>query len=169
MGVRGKGDLLAIASSGTVYLNAGTGSGTSVAARAQVATGWQSYNALVAGGDFTGDGRPDLLARDTTGTLWRLTGTGSASAPFATRVNLGTGWQQYKNLFSPGDADRDGKADLMVTTSSGALYFYAGTGTGALKGPATKATSGRARGGTCCPWRTESGMLERLHAQRLQG
>ncbi|MFJ8083593.1 FG-GAP repeat domain-containing protein [Streptomyces sp. NPDC096205] len=138
----GKGDLLSVTSSGTVYLNAGTGSGTSVAARAQVATGWQTYNALVAGGDFTGDGRPDLLARDTAGTLWRLTGTGSASAPFAPRVSLGTGWQQYKNLFSPGDADGDGKADLMTTTSTGALYFYAGTGAGTFKGRVAKAASG---------------------------
>ncbi|MFI9152867.1 FG-GAP repeat domain-containing protein [Streptomyces sp. NPDC053367] len=138
----GKGDLLSVTSSGTVYLNAGTGSGMSVAARVQVATGWQGYNALVAGGDFTGDGRPDVLARDTAGTLWRLTGTGSASAPFATRVRIGTGWQQYRKLFSPGDADGDGKADLMTTTSTGALHFHAGTGTGTFKPRATKATSG---------------------------
>jgi hypothetical protein len=138
----GKGDLLSVTSTGTVYLNAGNGSGTSVVPRVQVATGWQTYNALVGGGDFTGDGRPDVLARDTAGVLWRLTGTGSASAPFAARVKLGTGWQQYAKLFSPGDADGDGKADLMTTTSTGALYFHAGTGTGTLKPRTTKATTG---------------------------
>ncbi|CAL9474098.1 hypothetical protein SUDANB96_02918 [Streptomyces sp. enrichment culture] len=138
----GKGDLLSVTSTGTVYLNAGTGSGMSVVPRVQVATGWGAYNALVAGGDFTGDGRPDILARDTAGVLWRLTGTGSASAPFAARVKLGTGWQQYAKLFSPGDADGDGKADLMTTTSTGALHLHAGTGTGTLKPRVTKAPTG---------------------------
>ncbi|MET7738278.1 VCBS repeat-containing protein [Streptomyces sp. NPDC005402] len=138
----GKGDLLAVTGTGTLYLYAGTGSGMSVAGRVQLGTGWQQYNAVVGPGDLTGDGRPDLLARDTSGTLWRYAGTGSASKPFGPRVKVGTGWQQYKKLFSPGDANGDGKADLMVTTSAGALYFYAGTGTGGFKGRVSKATSG---------------------------
>jgi hypothetical protein len=114
----------------------------SVVPRVQVATGWGTYNALVSGGDFTGDGRPDVLARDTSGTLWRLSGTGSASRPFAARVRIGTGWQQYKHLVSPGDADGDGKADVMTTTSTGTLHFHAGTGIGTLKPRVTKATTG---------------------------
>ncbi|MFE9445769.1 FG-GAP repeat domain-containing protein [Streptomyces sp. NPDC006602] len=138
----GKGDLLAVTSTGTLYLYAGNASGMSVAGRVQLGTGWQQYNALVGAGDFTGDGRPDLLARDTSGTLWRYAGTGSASAPFSARVKIGTGWQQYSKLFSPGDANGDGKADLMATNSSGALYFYAATGTGTFKPRAAKATSG---------------------------
>ncbi|MFK0109956.1 FG-GAP repeat domain-containing protein [Streptomyces sp. NPDC091217] len=138
----GKGDILAMTSSGTLYLYAGDGTGTNLAGRVQISSGWQQYNALVGGGDFTGDGRPDLLARDTSGALWRYAGTGSASAPFSARVKIGTGWQQYKKLFSPGDADGDGKADLMTTNSSGALYLYAGTGTGTFKSRVSKATSG---------------------------
>jgi hypothetical protein len=138
----GKSDLLAVTTSGTLYLYAGSGSGMSVAGRVSLGTGWQQYNALVGGGDITGDGRPDLLARDKSGVLWRYAGTGSASKPFGTRVKLGTGWQQYTKLFTPGDANGDGKADLMAVNSSGALYFYAGTGTGAFKSRVAKATSG---------------------------
>ncbi|MFD7880038.1 FG-GAP repeat domain-containing protein [Streptomyces sp. NPDC059766] len=138
----GKGDLLAVSTSGTLYLYAGDNSGTSVASRVTVGTGWQRYNAVVGAGDFTGDGRADLMARDASGVLWRYAGTGSASAPFSARVKVGTGWQQYKKVFSPGDANGDGKADLMATNSSGALYFYAGTGTGGFKARVTKATSG---------------------------
>ncbi|MCX4700994.1 VCBS repeat-containing protein [Streptomyces sp. NBC_01352] len=138
----GKGDLLAVTSTGTLYLYAGNASGMSVAGAVKLGTGWQQYNALVGAGDFTGDGRPDLLARDTSGTLWRYAGTGSASAPFSARVKIGTGWQQYSKLFSPGDANGDGKADLMATNSSGALYFYAATGTGTFKSRVAKATSG---------------------------
>ncbi|MFD3621553.1 FG-GAP repeat domain-containing protein [Streptomyces sp. NPDC058676] len=138
----GKGDLLAVTSTGTLYLYQGNASGTSLAGRVKLGTGWQQYNALAGAGDFTGDGRPDLLARDTSGTLWRYAGTGSASAPFSGRVKIGTGWQQYTKLFSPGDANGDGKADLMATNSSGALYFYAATGTGTFKPRTTKATNG---------------------------
>ncbi|MER5752349.1 VCBS repeat-containing protein [Streptomyces sp. NPDC002088] len=138
----GKGDLLAVTTAGTLYLYAGDGSGTTVASRVKISTGWERYNAVVGAGDFTGDGRPDLMARDTSGVLWRYAGTGVASTPFSARVKVGSGWQQYKKLFSPGDANGDGKADLMATNSSGALYFYAGTGTGGFKSRVTKATSG---------------------------
>ncbi|WP_330348367.1 FG-GAP repeat domain-containing protein [Streptomyces sp. NBC_00582] len=138
----GKGDLLAVTTSGTLYLYPGDGTGTSVASRVKLSSGWQAYNALIGAGDVTGDGRPDLLARDTAGTLWRYAGTGSASAPFSSRVKVGTGWQTYKKLFSPGDANGDGKPDLMATTSTGALYFYAGTGTGGFKPRVSKASSG---------------------------
>ena len=138
----GRGDLLAVTSTGTLYLYAGDGSGTNVASRVKISTGWERYNAVVGAGDVTGDGRPDLLARDTSGVLWRYTGTGSASAPFSARVKVSTGWQQYKKLFSPGDANGDGKTDLMATTSTGALYFYAGTGAGTFKSRVTKATTG---------------------------
>jgi hypothetical protein len=138
----GKGDLLAVTSTGTLYLYAGDGSGTNVAARVKISTGWERYNAVIGAGDVTGDGRPDLLARDTSGVLWRYAGTGSASAPFSARVKVGTGWQQYKKLFSPGDANGDGKADLMATSSTGALFLYAGTGTGTFKSRVTEATTG---------------------------
>ncbi|WP_460069492.1 FG-GAP repeat domain-containing protein [Streptomyces sp. YKOK-I1] len=138
----GKSDLLAVTTAGTLYVYPGDGTGTTVASRVKISTGWQRYNALVGAGDFTGDGRPDLLARDTSGTLWRYAGTGSASAPFGARVKVGTGWQTYKKLFSPGDANGDGKPDLMATTSAGALYFYAGTGTGGFKARVSKASSG---------------------------
>ncbi|MFG2946202.1 FG-GAP repeat domain-containing protein [Streptomyces adustus] len=138
----GKGDLLAVSTSGTLYLYAGDSSGTNVGSRVTISSGWQRYNAVVGAGDFTGDGRPDLMARDTSGALWRYAGTGIASAPFSAPVKVSTGWQQYKKVFSPGDANGDGKADLMATDSAGALYFYAGTGTGGFKSRVTKATSG---------------------------
>jgi hypothetical protein len=113
-----------------------------VGTRVTLSAGWQQYNALVGAGDFTGDGRSDIVARTTAGALYLYKGTGSASAPFSARVKLGSGWQQYNKLFSPGDANGDGKADLMATTSAGALYFYAGTGTGTFKARVKTAASG---------------------------
>ncbi|MEV7983180.1 trypsin-like serine protease [Streptomyces sp. NPDC086519] len=95
----GKADLLARKSSGgDLYLYKGTGkSGTGLfSARVKVRSGWTGYNTLVAVGDLTGDGKADLLARTTGGTLYLYPGTGKATSEiFGTRKSLGTGFQQY--------------------------------------------------------------------------
>lgn len=95
----GKADLLARKSSGgDLYLYKGTGkSGTGLfSARVKVRAGWTGFNTLAAVGDMTGDGKADLLARTTGGTLYLYPGTGKATSEiFATRKSLGTGFQQY--------------------------------------------------------------------------
>jgi secreted trypsin-like serine protease len=95
----GKADVLARnKSTGDLYLYKGTGkSGTGVfAARVKVRTNWSGYNAFAAVGDITGDGRADLLARTAGGTLYLYKGTGKATSEiFATRITVGTGFQQY--------------------------------------------------------------------------
>ncbi|MYW09602.1 hypothetical protein GT034_14725 [Streptomyces sp. SID2563] len=48
-------------------------------------------------GDLNGDGRADLLARDTSGVLWSYRGDGKGA--LAARTKVGGGWQTYKNLF----------------------------------------------------------------------
>ncbi|MFJ4690713.1 FG-GAP repeat domain-containing protein [Streptomyces sp. NPDC088766] len=52
---------------------------------------------LVGVGDITGDGKADLVARDTAGVLWRMPGTGKGT--FSARVRTATGWQGCKGLF----------------------------------------------------------------------
>ncbi|RPE40684.1 secreted trypsin-like serine protease [Streptomyces sp. Ag109_O5-1] len=95
----GKADLLARKSSGgDLYLYKGTGkSGTGLfSARVKVRSAWTGFNTLAAVGDFNGDGKADLLARTTGGTLYLYPGTGKGTSEiFATRRSLGTGFQQY--------------------------------------------------------------------------
>ena len=94
----GRADLLARDSSGALWLYKGTGSSTKpFATKAKVGTGY-SYTAYVPVGDMTGDGRADLLARDSSGNMWLLKGTGSATKPLAARVKVGYGYNVY-NLF----------------------------------------------------------------------
>ncbi|WP_262386845.1 VCBS repeat-containing protein [Streptomyces sp. TRM49041] len=126
----GKGDLLARTKSGVLYLYRGNGSGTGFAPRISVGSGWGQYNALVGAGDITGDGRADLLARHTDGSLYLYTGTGNASAPFKARVRIGGGWNTYNKLVSPGDISGDGRADLLAVSADGTLYRYLATYTG---------------------------------------
>ncbi|MGW0766892.1 FG-GAP-like repeat-containing protein [Streptomyces sp. NPDC002676] len=90
----GIGDLLAQDKSNNLYRYYGTGKGT-FGARALVFAGWgASYNAIVGAGDITGDGRSDLVVRDTSGNLYRNNGDGKGS--FGSRTKIATGWQVYK-------------------------------------------------------------------------
>ncbi|SOD83756.1 Secreted trypsin-like serine protease [Streptomyces sp. Ag109_G2-15] len=95
----GKADLLARQSStGDLYLYKGTGKSGSGAfsARIKVRSAWTGYNAFDAVGDVNGDGKADFLARTSGGTLYLYKGTGKATSEiFATRVSVGTGFQQY--------------------------------------------------------------------------
>lgn len=93
----GIGDLVTQDKSNNLYRYFGKGNGT-FAARVKIATGWgASYNAVVGAGDVTGDGKADLVARDTAGNLYRQTGYGNGT--FAARVKIATGWQGYKGIF----------------------------------------------------------------------
>ncbi|MER8233743.1 VCBS repeat-containing protein [Streptomyces sp. NPDC094049] len=126
----GKGDLLARDGSGVLWLYRGNGEGTSFAGRVRVGAGWSGFNRIVGAGDYSGDGRTDLLARDGAGVLWMYRGTGSATTPFSGRVRIGAGWGGYKQLVAPGDLDGDGKGDLLAVAANGELFRYLATGTG---------------------------------------
>ncbi|MFE7274212.1 FG-GAP repeat domain-containing protein [Streptomyces sp. NPDC057623] len=90
----GIGDLLAQDTANNLYRYHGTGKGT-FGARVKVFAGWgASYNAVVGVGDITGDGKADLLSRDTSGNVWRNSGDGKGS--FGGRTKIATGWQGYK-------------------------------------------------------------------------
>nr|WP_063782334.1 VCBS repeat-containing protein [Streptomyces vietnamensis] len=134
----GKSDLLARDSAGVLWLYQGNGSGTGFASRIKVGSGWGGYNRILGAGDFSGDGRADVVVRDGSGNLYLYKGTGSKTAPFAGRVRIGTGWGTYTKLVAPGDLNGDGKADLLGVTAAGDLYRYLGTGTNAAITPRVK-------------------------------
>ncbi|MFJ7967868.1 FG-GAP repeat domain-containing protein [Streptomyces sp. NPDC096324] len=93
----GIGDVLARDRAGTLYRYNGTGTGL-LKERVKVFSGWgASYNAVVGVGDITGDGKNDLVERDTSGNVYRNAGTGTGS--FGPRVKIVGGWQGYKGLF----------------------------------------------------------------------
>ncbi|WP_242483852.1 FG-GAP-like repeat-containing protein [Streptomyces sp. NE5-10] len=130
----GKGDLLARDGSGVLYLYKGNGQGDAFSSRIRVGSGWGGYNKLFGAGDYTGDGRTDLLARTTGGVLYLYAGTGNAAAPFAARKEIGSGWNTYKHLAAAGDLNADGKGDIVGATSGGDLYTYLNTTPGKFSG-----------------------------------
>ncbi|MET7702287.1 VCBS repeat-containing protein [Streptomyces sp. NPDC005485] len=93
----GFGDVLARDRSGNLYRYDGLGNGK-LKDRVKVFSDWGgSYNAVVGVGDITGDGKNDLVARDTSGNLYRNDGKGNGS--FGSRTKIATEWQGYKGLF----------------------------------------------------------------------
>ena len=78
--------------------------------------------------DFNGDGKSDILWRDSSGTttvMWMMNGNQVASS---SALSTGANW----SIVGQRDFDRDGKADLLWRDSSGDLarWFLNGTGIG---------------------------------------
>ncbi|OEJ96600.1 N-acetylmuramoyl-L-alanine amidase [Streptomyces thermolilacinus] len=125
----GIADLVARDGSGYLWFYAGTGNPAApFKARTSIGRGWQIYDSMTDTGDVTGDGKPDMVARDTSGVLWLYQGTGSATAPFAARTTIGKGWQIYNTLLGPSDLNRDGQPDLIARDANGHMWFYQGRG-----------------------------------------
>ncbi|WP_320704402.1 FG-GAP repeat domain-containing protein, partial [Serratia marcescens] len=79
-------------------------------------------SAISAAGDLTGDAKPDLVARDSSGVLWTYRGTGNGL--FGTRIRVGTGWNAMSAISAAGDLTGDAKPDLVARDSSGVLWTY---------------------------------------------
>jgi hypothetical protein len=127
--VHSTGDVVARDSTGTLWYFHGSANGSLFAPRTKVGTGWNQYNAIIGGrGDLTGDGHADVLARDSTGTLWLHQGTANSSAPIGGRIKVGTGWGQYNTIVGTGDITSDGRPDVVTRDASGALWLFKGTG-----------------------------------------
>ncbi|MEU1009055.1 FG-GAP-like repeat-containing protein [Streptomyces sp. NPDC005890] len=92
-------------------------------------SGWTQYNVLTSPGDVSGDGRPDLIARNSsTGAVYLYKGT--SDGKLASRVKLYDNWKGYKKIVGTGDITGDGKADLLAQDTSNNLYRYDGKGNG---------------------------------------
>ncbi|MEV0740868.1 trypsin-like serine protease [Streptomyces sp. NPDC050549] len=121
-------DLISVDSSGVLWIYPGKGNGT-FSSPSRVGAGWSQYNALVGKGDFNGDGKADLIARNkSTGAVYLYKGVGkSGSGAFAARIKVRS-WASYNAFDAVGDFTGDGKADLLIRNASGSLYVYPGTG-----------------------------------------
>ncbi|WP_062642063.1 trypsin-like serine protease [Streptomyces maremycinicus] len=122
-------DLLAVDSAGALWVYPGKGNGT-FAAPVKNGTGWNAYNVVRGHGDFSFDGKTDLIARDkANGAVYLYKGNGTATSAFAARIKVAT-WTNttYNVIAAVGDVNGDGLADLLARTPAGTLYLYKGTG-----------------------------------------
>lgn len=87
--------------------------------------------------DLTLDRKPDLLARDSHGTLWLYPSTGKPTAPLGPRINTDQylGWSQDNALIVPGIIGPWNQAGILArNTSTGRLDLYQTSGD-SLSGP----------------------------------
>lgn len=123
-GSQGLNSLLVRSSAGILTRYTGSGRITPSSPHFTIGGGWNIYNTLASPGDLTGDGRPDLVARDAAGALWRYTATATGS--FSSRVLICNGWRSYNLLIG------DGAGNLLARDAAGVLWRYAGNGKGGV-------------------------------------
>jgi hypothetical protein len=87
---------------------------------------FKSFDLLTGVGDFNGDGRNDLVARNATSkALVLIPSTGATT--FGRAVRLATSWG-YTSTTGVGDFNSDGRPDLVARDSAGGLVFFPGGG-----------------------------------------
>jgi GH25 family lysozyme M1 (1,4-beta-N-acetylmuramidase) len=127
-----KADLLGRMADGTLWFYPGTGSGAYGAPRKIGNFGWDAFDRITATGDFSGDGKNDIVARKPDGTLWLYRGTGrvdSGSNGYSAAIRIGDfGWDSFDLLVGSGDLDGNGKNDVLARGKDGSLWLYRGTG-----------------------------------------
>ncbi|MGA8045923.1 MAG: polysaccharide deacetylase family protein [Dermatophilaceae bacterium] len=137
----GRVDVLARDAAGLMWLYRGNGTGGWLTPRIQVGSGWQSMTAIVGVGDFSGDGRVDVLARDPGGLLWLYRGNGR-SGWLTPRIQVGSGWQNMTAIFGVGDFSGDGNVDVLARDALGGLWLYRGNGRSGWAAPGLKIGQG---------------------------
>ncbi|MGW6243277.1 FG-GAP-like repeat-containing protein [Streptomyces roseolus] len=123
-----KADVLVRDTAGRLWFTPGDGTGKLVGTG-----GWNAMNALVRHGDFSRDGKEDVIAREaSTGKLWLYKGAGTGYVGSRTLIGSG-GWNAMNHLTGVGNLTPDGYADLLaVEKSTGKLWLYPGTSSGGL-------------------------------------
>jgi hypothetical protein len=94
-----------------------------------IGRGWNALDDIVLSPDFTGDGRADILARDTAKSAVRVY-SGNGTGGFASVAVRGGGWNVMTALVAAGDRTGDRRNDLLAVRNDGALILYTGDGRG---------------------------------------
>ncbi|HEX2416532.1 MAG TPA: VCBS repeat-containing protein, partial [Micromonosporaceae bacterium] len=96
---------------------------------------WSEFDSVFSVRDFSGDGRPDLIAKhSSTGDLHLYEGNGTGGFESGGGQVVGKDFYRFDIILSPGDFDGDGDNDLIArhrTTKD--LHLYRGNGTGGFQ------------------------------------
>jgi hypothetical protein len=134
----GKDDILWRNDSGVISDWLGQAEGTFIDNFANAANGAAGTSWQVAGtGDFNGDGRTDILWRNSDGTIDDF--LGQANGGFID--NYAVAMQPLSNdlqIAGVGNFDGDGRADVLIRESDGTVQTWVGSTNGAILSPAEK-------------------------------
>lgn len=118
---------------GDLYLYPGSGrTGTeTVGNPVLIGSGWNTYVDL-AFGDINGDGRTDVIGRDSGGDMWAYPHNGgTGTQALNSRVLIGDGWWTTDwPAFRVGDLNNDNKPDILGQSVNGKLNLYPNSSSG---------------------------------------
>ncbi|GLC92898.1 hypothetical protein Tamer19_23060 [Cupriavidus sp. TA19] len=122
----GHKDIVARDSGGVLWLYPGMSSrGYSSVQRVEIGNGWAGY--VFAGiTDWDRDGHQDIIARDSSGSLWLYPGLSVRGYSQTARIQIGNGWNAYVFSRLLGDWDHDGHKDILAKDGNGKLWLYPG-------------------------------------------
>ncbi|MFE7602741.1 hypothetical protein [Streptomyces sp. NPDC057494] len=94
--------------------------------------GWKAFDAITRHGDFSCDGREDVIAREkATGKLWLYPGASTRTLGARRLIGSG-GWNSMDHVLAVGDTSGGGRPDLEASDGS-TLYQHQGRATGGLR------------------------------------
>lgn len=139
----GRADLLAVRPDGTLWFYAGTGRITAndegYARALNIGrSGWNSFTQVLGTGDMSADGRGDLVARRSDGSVWLYKGTGKVGGGqtgYMSGIKLASGTMNGL-VFAAAvhDFNQDGRNDVVGTKADGSLWLLPGTGAAGTNG-----------------------------------
>lgn len=129
-------DLIARDSTGKLWNYPGDGRGGWLA-KVLLSSSFPATPEILAPGDFSGDGIPDLMTRSASNGVLSLH-KGTAAGGIAPATSIGAGWASFTAVIAPGDLDGDGAVDLLGRDASGTMWLYPSTGTGTWKSRVSK-------------------------------
>lgn len=116
-------DVMGITDNGDLYYYAHRWQNGSFYPGQKIGAGWQNFTQVAGWGDQTGDGRNDLVAIKSDGTLWLYAGNGKGGFAAAGK-RVGSGWGAVRAAFVT-DFDGGGP-DLLTVDAKGNLRLYHG-------------------------------------------
>lgn len=127
----GTESIMAESSNGALYMYNSDGAGDFTGGRIQVGTGWNIYSDIMVTNNWTGDGHPDLMGRDPQGNLFLYVSDGHGGwQNGGIRQQIGTGWNMFNTVLTPGVWRGNGHQALIGRTPGGDLLLYESDGHG---------------------------------------
>jgi len=121
---------------GRLYNYRSDGTGFFSGSPVQIGSGWNSFTDIMVTNNWTGNGMPNLMGRTADGRLIIYTsdGAGGWSNPRGTQI--GSGWNKFNTVLTPGSWLGDGQQSLIGRTPAGELRLYNSDGAGGWTNPA---------------------------------
>lgn len=124
-------DVISVASDGTLKLYTGNGTGGWLnGLGTSIGGGFSTASAIFSPGDFNGDAHSDMIVVWPSGVMNLYTGNGAGGWANGTGIAIGSGFTGFTAIYSAGDFNGDGFADVVTLASNGVLKLYTGNGSG---------------------------------------